>query len=70
MKNSNGFCRFIDLEGDNTNNYERNYVNVNHIIRVEKLSNSEDSKIKVHLIDGTVLTPNRTYTAIKREIEE
>ncbi len=74
MKNRN---LFIDIEADNKgkshlklDGYERNYVNVAHIIRVEKLEKKEDSKIVVYLSDGTTLHPLRTYAAFKRELDE
>lgn len=63
--------KFIDLERFNSDGqYERNLVNISHIIRIEKLSKSEDSKIQVHLIDGTILTPSSTYETIRRNIDE
>lgn len=63
--------KFIDLERFNSDGrYERNLVNISHIIRIEKLSKSEDSKIRVHLIDGTILTPSSTYETIRRNIDE
>lgn len=62
---------FIDLEADNRNSdiYERNYVNLSHIVRIEKMTRSEDSKVRVHLSDGTVLYPNKKYHRLMGDIE-
>lgn len=69
-------CKFIDLETLPKDlelakvTYQRNFVNISHIVRIEKLSKSEESRIVVHLIDGTQLCPSKTYKEIMKNIAQ
>lgn len=56
--------KFIDLENPKNTDYEIYPVNTD--VYIKKLTNDKNSKIRVHLTNGLVLSPNLSYADIKK----